>query len=58
MKINDEWTIRLLNLDEWARKFAEKKYSNVIFFCSCCRSNIAGYEKFIKAVSVEDKIAY
>jgi hypothetical protein len=56
--INGEWIIRLLNLDEWARKFAEKKFSNVLFLCSCCRSNIADYKSFSKALTAEDIEAY
>jgi len=58
VKINDEWIIKLLNLDEWARKFAERKYSNVVFLCSCCRSNIADYKSFSKALTPEDIEAY
>jgi len=52
--INDQWVMQLINLDEWARKFAEKKFANVIFLNSCCRSPIANYKGFKDAFTVKD----
>jgi hypothetical protein len=40
-KFEDEWIIKLINLDEWARKFAERKYSNAVFLCSSGRTNLS-----------------
>ena len=56
--INQEWIIRLINLDEWARKFAEKRFANVIFLNSCCRSPIANYKGFKDAFTDKDKKDY
>ena len=42
----DKWEMRLLNLDHWARKFAEKKFSNVIFMCSASRLDMYKYKNY------------
>ena len=52
--INDEFHIHFINLDEWARKFAEKKFANVIFLNGCCRCPIANYSEFMDAFTQRD----
>jgi hypothetical protein len=46
--------MRLLNLDDWGRKFAEKKYSNVIIMSSACRSKVSSYIGYLDHFSAEE----
>jgi hypothetical protein len=46
--------MRLLNLDDWGRKFAEKKYSNVIIMSSACRSMVSSYIGYLDHFSAEE----
>jgi hypothetical protein len=46
--------MRLLNLDDWGRKFAEKKYSNVIIMSSACRCKVSSYIGYMDHFSPEE----
>ena len=46
--------MRLLNLDDWGRKFAEKVYYNVIIMSSSCRSKVSSYICYMDHFSPEE----
>jgi hypothetical protein len=48
------WVIRLINLDYWGRRFAQKKNSNVIIFSSSCRIMIKDYKIFWPEIYEDD----
>ena len=46
--------IRLINLDEIGRKFAQKKNANVLILSSSCRTKMTDYSSFIPDIPNEE----
>ncbi len=52
------WKLRILNLDEQANLFSQKKNSNAVFINSCCNLPIKEYKSWVNIIDEKDVEKY